>query len=38
MQNKQKAGENYARFLQTGANNDQAQYAYTRLRQWRMVR
>lgn len=38
MQNKQKAGENYARFLQTGANNDQARYAYTRLRQWRMVR
>ena len=34
MQNRQQASAYYYQFLQTGANNDQARYAYSRLRQW----
>lgn len=38
MQNRRAAGEHYYRYLQSGARNDQAQYAARRLREWGMVR
>jgi predicted Zn-dependent protease len=38
MQNRRAAAENYVRFLQTGARNEQAQYAYRRLGEWGVVR
>lgn len=38
MQNKKLAAENYYRFLQTGARNQQAQYAQRRLQSWGVIR